>query len=724
MADEFPIPSAKKLRLSEELPLAPPGSIENEEDIDSFYTDIDSPRKEQPQARLQSSSVAPPLLEETRSKPVFSLPGLGLLSPPVEEPSQQLNGRPENEATQQAATSDQKREVQHNEPEEGKELQEPVAAKLPQAQPENGEVEAPGERESMQTEMNGDSMEMIQELMIDEKEASKLHAAPQDPPQAEQQSQSKQNDSVPSPEDVLLDDLVPTTDPRPDEEHPPERAETGGDDLVHKPIEDGEQVLASELDDAAPVAAPQGGKANGQPEYAYDSSPYESNSDDSSDASSEDDSDDSDEDDYELLNPAEQARRLMEDEGGSDEEGHGKNAASGPIRTINEKSEEVVEIPDIAVTPDMQVEELGTVEAIVDNIVLIKAKVTGEYQVLEAGSLLCLENRTVIGVVAETLGRVQEPLYSVRFTNGDSIRSAGLSQGTKVSYVPLHSTFVFTKALQSVKGSDASNVHDEEVGDDEIEFSDDEAEAEYKRRKKLQRQDRRDARSGTSRGRPYPSAQGRSVQQPDHVDVSSLKYDDNVAEDELYTPLVRPSHLYGPGASSPILTDAHRVGYSRRPRGMRDRGQRGRGMGRGRGERRHWSNGSLQPMHTTPNVSLPATPQFDRPSNSQFPPTPPAQFAANVPSPLTPQFPFAPQGQAYQGQFPLPSLPMAQTPYASPQAMWQSNQGAHQTPRSGQTPTTQQGHETPTSPPYNEAFPPGAFINPAFFAHQFPNQSG
>jgi hypothetical protein len=35
-----------------------------------------------------------------------------------------------------------------------------------------------------------------------------------------------------------------------------------------------------------------------------------------------------------------------------------------------------------------------------------------------------------------------------------------------------------------MKGSDASNVHDEEVGDDEIEFSDDEAEAMYKRQLK------------------------------------------------------------------------------------------------------------------------------------------------------------------------------------------------------------------------------------------------
>lgn len=43
---------------------------------------------------------------------------------------------------------------------------------------------------------------------------------------------------------------------------------------------------------------------------------------------------------------------------------------------------------------------------------------------------------------------------------------------------------MFVNQIKAFKGSDASNVHDEEVGDDEIEFSDDEKEAEYKSRLK------------------------------------------------------------------------------------------------------------------------------------------------------------------------------------------------------------------------------------------------
>jgi H/ACA ribonucleoprotein complex non-core subunit NAF1 len=39
--------------------------------------------------------------------------------------------------------------------------------------------------------------------------------------------------------------------------------------------------------------------------------------------------------------------------------------------------------------------------------------------------------------------------------------------------------------LQQQKGSDASNAHDEEAGEDEVEFSDDDQEAAYKRAKRM-----------------------------------------------------------------------------------------------------------------------------------------------------------------------------------------------------------------------------------------------
>lgn len=310
-------------------------------------------------------------------------------------------------------------------------------------------------------------------------------------------------------------------------------------------------------------------------EVEYDSSPYQS----SSEETSSDDSEDSD-DDYELLDPAEQARRLMEGDG-SDDEG-GKVSNVGQLRTANEKIEEVIDIPKIEGILELKIEELGNVEAKVENLVLIKAKISGEYQVLESGSVLCLQDHTVIGAVSETLGRVQEPLYCVRFTNVDTISGFGLERGTTIYYVQKHSTFVFTKALQSVKGSDASNIHDEEIGGDEIEFSDDEAEAEYKRQKKLQKQERKGLRGGLTRGRgdfSRPIDRNAEPQIP-----STLSYDDTTMDDELYTPLSRPSNLNLPGR--PTQMD-NSEGFSSGAGGMRGRGNRGRGGSRGRGDRRN-----------------------------------------------------------------------------------------------------------------------------------------
>jgi H/ACA ribonucleoprotein complex non-core subunit NAF1 len=49
-----------------------------------------------------------------------------------------------------------------------------------------------------------------------------------------------------------------------------------------------------------------------------------------------------------------------------------------------------------------------------------------------------------------------------------------------VFHVPTRSKYVFVAELSRLRGSDASNVHDEEPGDHELEFSDDEAEARHR----------------------------------------------------------------------------------------------------------------------------------------------------------------------------------------------------------------------------------------------------
>ena len=449
----------------------------------------------------------------------------------------------------------------------------------------------------------------------------------------------------------------------------------------------------------------QGEQPNGNeaPEVEYDSSPAESSSGDTS--SSDSDGSDGSEEDYELLDPVEQARRLMEGDGSEDE--GGKVTAGGSLKTANEKEDEAVEIPDIQMTPETKIEELGKIEAVVNNMILVKAKTSGEYQVLESGSVLCTSERVVIGVVAETLGRVQEPLYCVRFSNTQIITTFGLERTTPIYYIPEHAYFVFTQALQGIKGSDASNINDEEVGGDEMEFSDDEAEAQYKRQKKLHKQERKGPRGGSSRGRGDLSRGLPRAQENDST--LSLPYDDVNMEDQLYTPLVRPSSMNNPG-QLPSHEQANN-GYSRGPGGARGFGSRGRGRGgnRGRADRNNNFSGRQQTVPST-SQSMPAYAltqlqnQYTQQQNLQ----PQIPYQAQV---FQPPHAYNQYSQVqFSGQHPFP-----------PQYN-QSNQW------SAFPPAQQQTQQVPFQANPNQSgtpsLPPGAFYNPAFFTNQPGNPPG
>ncbi|KAL4977286.1 Gar1/Naf1 RNA binding region-domain-containing protein [Aspergillus desertorum] len=382
------------------------------------------------------------------------------------------------------------------------------------------------------------------------------------------------------------------------------------------------------------------------PEWEMDSSPYESSSDSSTDSS-----DDSDEDeDYPILSPEEQARILMQGELGSDDEGEGKGKSGAPLKTANEIPEEVLPIPDVTITPEMKIVLLGSVHAAVDNIVLIAANTTGEYQVLEAGSLLCLEDRRIAGVVSETLGRVENPLYALRFPTAADVEERGLSRGTVVYYVVDHSTFVFTQPLKGLKGSDASNFHDEEVAEDEVEFSDDEQEAEYRRKLKQKRQERKGVKNQDSN----PSKAARGPPGPSKLSHSELNYDDNAPEDG-YTPLARPKNLHEMMQQG---SSVENVGFSNRNPGFGGRGHgrgsdRGRGShGRGRGGRDHGhhSHHNRQPYHQQEKSD--AQPQ---PKPQQHQPQPYPAFSSSQQYPSYPSLTQQPQHQQLYAQAAMPT---------------------------------------------------------------------
>lgn len=82
--------------------------------------------------------------------------------------------------------------------------------------------------------------------------------------------------------------------------------------------------------------------------------------------------------------------------------------------------------------------------------------------------------------VYETFGPTSQPMYQVKFNQHHPLDTSKVWLSREVFHVPQRSHFVFVNQLKKLRGSDASNIHDEEPPDDEIEFSDDEKEAAFK----------------------------------------------------------------------------------------------------------------------------------------------------------------------------------------------------------------------------------------------------
>lgn len=370
------------------------------------------------------------------------------------------------------------------------------------------------------------------------------------------------------------------------------------------------QQPAQEPEMLEPAALQNDASAN--PEWEIDSSPYQSSDSSSSDSSS--DEDDSDNEGYELLGVEETARLLMA-EGGSDDEGErgGKTGNAAQLRTKNELAEEAIPKPEVTITPEMKLEELGVIEHIVDTIALIKAFTPGEYQVLDSGSVICTAERVVIGAISETIGKVLQPMYTVIFSSEEEVKELGLEVGSKVYYTPEHATFIFTEPLKNLKGSDASNLYDEEAGDDDVEFSDDEKEAEHKRAVKQKKKDK----WKNANGKAGSSSNDHPLRQEMNVD-GGLNYDD---DDGPYKPLARPSSMAS-GPSTETYEPQPRGGFRGGRRG--DSRGRGRGFARGRGGRS--SDGYSMPPQSQNQYQQP-------PSNAAAPPPPPsaANFGFQVP---------------------------------------------------------------------------------------------
>ncbi|EIN13920.1 NAF1-domain-containing protein [Punctularia strigosozonata HHB-11173 SS5] len=174
----------------------------------------------------------------------------------------------------------------------------------------------------------------------------------------------------------------------------------------------------------------------------------------------------------------------------------------GYLKTQHEITELAITIPEASEVPsDEELEKVGEVMTVLPQTVVIKgipAPVTGRAseKALDSETLLVLEDRRVLGYIYETFGPTHQPLYQVQFNDSYPLVPGKVQVSQPVFHVPRRSHFVFLNELKHSKGSDASNIHDEEPAAHELDFSDDEEEAAFKRAAKMKRR-RSDSRAGS-----------------------------------------------------------------------------------------------------------------------------------------------------------------------------------------------------------------------------------
>lgn len=287
------------------------------------------------------------------------------------------------------------------------------------------------------------------------------------------------------------------------------------------------------------------------------------------------------------------------------------DAPSGSLAQYSGTKNEIllpeVRVPELTKVPvDDVLELIGEVMTIIDSVVVIKGHTSGVHRVLDTDSLLAFDDRQVIGVVFETFGAVKQPLYSVRFPSASAINKDNVRIGRLVYHVPAKSNFVFTQEIARIKGSDASNLHDEEVGEDQMDFSDDEAEAQWRRNRKEAKREQtlpsgsthpahettpRPIKSELPNLLPYPAADDGDVPYP------ALPYDDMAdprPPPAAYDPYSDYEEESGASSSIPSRPEHSSPRMSRA--GNESGGPRARGRERGRGK-----GGSNQNRRDRPN---------------------------------------------------------------------------------------------------------------------------
>ncbi|WVQ66535.1 uncharacterized protein L199_004717 [Kwoniella botswanensis] len=303
---------------------------------------------------------------------------------------------------------------------------------------------------------------------------------------------------------------------------------------------------------------------------------------------------------------------------------------------------------------------------------------------LEEGSVLCWEDGRVLGTVHETFGPLTSPFYTIRLPPLPFPYPSpqSLSAGSKLFYPmnPSYRSFVNMLTIRDprFKGSDASNLYDEEIGEDEMEWSDDEMEAQAKRRRKQRKGSKAPgSKHGTIQNipglpnRPHfdydhdgsETASLHGEAEEDNWETGSSFSTRSRKEPEPYDINIDDSPQTQHSQQSPNQRGGRGRGRGRGQGRDRGRGRGGSGGGGGRGHGRRESN-SHNSNNDRQQFSLPLNPMMAQPQyQQQYNPQPQQQYYPQQQQQQQQNFPYFPQPQQSYQSYPYPQMGFTQQQY-------------------------------------------------------------
>ncbi|KAG6337060.1 hypothetical protein ID866_2013 [Astraeus odoratus] len=323
----------------------------------------------------------------------------------------------------------------------------------------------------------------------------------------------------------------------------------------------------------------------------------------------------------------------------------------GYTYTRNEIVDADITIPEVSeVSPEDVLDKVGEVMSIVGNVVIVKGlpadsvKTLSE-RALDSETLLVFEDRRVLGYVYETFGPTSQPMYQIKFNQKYPLDTGKVQISRQVFHVPKKSKYVFVEQLKKIRGSDASNIHDEEPAEDELDFSDDEKETAFKQQRKKRRQQ---SVASSRQVTPTPS-QAQTDDAVDEIFYGSNPYDAHGPYDDNY-------RISGPSRQAPLPYDDpyaeqpppditeqavsestsvrsqwSPLGVDERPSGVRGRGRGHGNRGRGRGREGKGQRGRTHRSRSTPHQTARENLNLHGPPSGTFEDAVGGHFSDSVP---------------------------------------------------------------------------------------------